>query len=176
MRIHVGELVLAAAVAVFGGFTVLFGVDAVFAVVGGGPTGIDAHETMVKVGYWMSVIALVVVAPVFGLVTWLLRRLAIESTAAVFAARVAAMCLASWAAGIAGGRMWMAWTARRCAEAGSPLDICLPPAPPLRVTLALLVPVALLVWWLTGFLQRRGHGGDSPSRDRTPEGAGVSRL
>ncbi len=55
--------------------TLLFLIDGTYRIAQGGPSGIDAHETMVKVGYWLPLIAFLVVAPMFAASLWLLVRL-----------------------------------------------------------------------------------------------------
>ncbi|HEV2123507.1 MAG TPA: hypothetical protein VGW38_12125 [Chloroflexota bacterium] len=55
--------------------TLLFLVDGIYQLFQGGPSGVDAHETMVQVGYWFPVIAFVIVAPMFAASLWLLVRL-----------------------------------------------------------------------------------------------------
>jgi hypothetical protein len=55
--------------------TALSLVVAVAQIAGGSPTGVDAHETMVKVGYWLPLPVFLFFAALFTATVWMALRL-----------------------------------------------------------------------------------------------------
>lgn len=72
---HLQVIAAGVAALLLAALTLLLLVDGIYRLAEGGPSGLDAHETMAKVGYWFPLIAFAILAPIFALSVWLFLRL-----------------------------------------------------------------------------------------------------